>query len=111
MLLLVFFLHLISYQLIRGTSQKTPFSAVAFPNPSNGQELNLRFINPTANEAIKIQIMTLDGKVVHTEMLDPQHDLKASTSSLHLKEPLKAGLYFVIINQGTQAEKVKVLIH
>ncbi|MGB0523416.1 MAG: LamG-like jellyroll fold domain-containing protein [Flammeovirgaceae bacterium] len=86
------------------------FKAVAFPNPSDGNQMNLRFIAPDSEEPMQVQVLNLEGKSVYQELFDPKTDLKASTLTLDFKQTLQSGLYIVVITQGERADQVKVMV-
>jgi Secretion system C-terminal sorting domain len=85
----------------------TPLNVFLYPNPTNGQNINLELINPST-EYLNIRILDMTGRIslqttINAEELESSISLKA--------EELKAGVYVVEVIQGTQRVTKRLVIH
>ncbi|MGB0521859.1 MAG: T9SS type A sorting domain-containing protein [Flammeovirgaceae bacterium] len=86
------------------------FKVIAYPNPSNGKEVGLQFFTANQDEQIHVEVMTLAGKIIHAERIDPQTALQNFKGKLHFKENLSSGLYLIMVQQGKHSEQLKLVI-
>jgi hypothetical protein len=71
-----------------------------YPNPYKNGDLNIQLLGYQANEKINIHLTDLLGQIIHQATVTNN-----SFCSINLSEPLKTGVYLVII----EAEKNKII--
>lgn len=75
-----------------------------YPNPVNGDELNIAFDQST-QETVNVTIVNMTGQVIRTERFDQV----SNSVTLNNMNRLATGVYFVNITQGTQAATLKFI--
>jgi hypothetical protein len=88
-----------------GTSDTALAASLSlYPNPVNGDELNIAFDQST-QETVNVTIVNMTGQVIRTERFDQV----SNTVTLNNMNRLATGVYFVNITQGTQAATLKFI--
>ncbi len=78
-----------------------------YPNPASAENLNLRISTGDDYHPIRISIRSLSGKLYYKET----HDAVLSMDmKIDFQTQIESGLYFIIVEQGTNISKRKLLI-
>ncbi|WP_299704654.1 T9SS type A sorting domain-containing protein [uncultured Pontibacter sp.] len=78
-----------------------------YPNPTTGGEVTVALQNPATQQGAQVQIMHMNGRVVHTEQIAPG-GIHTSISIPRLQ--LTKGMYMVTLRNGDTLETQKLLI-
>ena len=77
-----------------------------YPNPSTSKDLRLQIISEDSSTPITLSIIDLNGKVQYKSVLNGL----GSDQPLGLNKDLPSGIYYLIVQQGEQVSKKKVVI-
>jgi hypothetical protein len=77
-----------------------------FPNPSDGQDLHVRFTIADVNKPASITVLDAQGKRVHVEYTT----VSSLTVPVQLQQKLPAGMYLVIIRTPDDAVQLRWVV-
>lgn len=78
-----------------------------YPNPSSGSAVTVALQHPASQQGAQVQIMNMNGRVVHTEQIAPG-GIQTNISIPDLQ--LTKGMYMVTLRNGETLETQKLLI-
>ena len=80
-----------------------------FPNPNNGDVINIKFFNEGLTDDLQMKILDINGRIIESRKIDTKSGL--NKKEIILKTPLSKGIYFVQIKNGSfiSTKKLQVL--
>lgn len=83
---------------VNNEGYKSGLEVSVFPNPTNTNNVNLRFVSGDEHSIIQVSLFDLSGNLVHIEQIMP--NLGLSDLHLNLNSSIQSGIYLVAIQQG-----------
>ncbi|GIV37589.1 MAG: hypothetical protein KatS3mg032_1968 [Cyclobacteriaceae bacterium] len=77
-----------------------------FPNPSDGQLMNVRFTAADLNKQARISVLDAQGRLVHSE----QVTISGLTVPVQFNQKLQAGIYLVVIRTPDDAVQYRWVV-
>lgn len=90
------------------TDTNIRFKAIAYPNPTNQDEINLRLSTGDELAPVDIRIIDLNGRVFYSNQLIP--DDLSNNYKLDIREKLADGVYMILIRQREQSQQIRLMI-
>lgn len=72
-----------------------------FPNPFDGQQINIELINTKPSEEVSLVLINEAGVVVQEIILKPQDNGRKVVTSLEFKTPLSKGIYILKVGENS----------
>ena len=88
------------------SSEITDLELVIFPNPSNGEAINISYV--AQNEATEFTLRDVNGKIIASQVIEATNSNVSQT--LDNTENLNAGCYFLEVKSGLFVTTKKVVI-
>ena len=82
--------------------------AFIFPNPALPNMVHLRISTANKENKIGLRIINMAGETFYTKLCDPEYF--AAERLLDIPREMKSGVYVLIIEQGEQVFKKKIII-
>lgn len=83
---------------VNNEGYKSGIEVSVFPNPTNSNNVNLRFASGDENTILQISIYDLSGNLIYLEETAPT--LGISDIHLNIRGEIQAGIYLVTVQQG-----------
>jgi hypothetical protein len=90
---------------LTNTENRSGFSAEIYPNPNDGQKVNLKMQGGDKDKTSVITIVNAQGIVVLEKEVDD------STEDLDVSSSLKSGLYFIQIKKGNEKVTKRLVVN
>lgn len=84
------------------------FKAVAYPNPTNQDEIFIRLSSGDELAPVEISIVDLNGRILYNSEVNPG-DLRNSYQ-LNVKDKLANGVYMILVSQRDQNQQLRLMI-
>ncbi|MEO9485384.1 MAG: DUF2341 domain-containing protein [Ekhidna sp.] len=85
----------------------TTMSAYVYPNPAREENFNVRIISVDRHTPVSIKIVDLRGNVYYSKTIE---DGSNFDNKILPEQSMVEGIYFMIVTQGDQVQKSKVVI-
>lgn len=90
------------------TDREVQFKAIAYPNPTSKDEINIRLSTGDELAPVDIQIIDFNGRVFYSNQIIP--DELSNNYRLNINEELASGVYLVLIRQREQTQQIRLMI-
>ncbi|MEL6558251.1 MAG: T9SS type A sorting domain-containing protein, partial [Bacteroidota bacterium] len=90
------------------TDRKVQFKAIAYPNPTSKDEINIRLSTGDELAPVEIQIIDFNGRVFYANQIVP--DELSNNYRLNINEELASGVYLVLVRQREQTQQIRLMI-
>ena len=87
---------------VNNEGYKSSIEASVFPNPTNSNNVNVRFVSGDENSLIRISVFDLSGNLVHMEETTPTFGI--SDIHLDIRGEIQSGIYMVTVQQGNNKQ-------
>ena len=91
------------------SNHEEPIQLKLYPNPNNGDVINIEFFNEGLTNDLHVSILDINGRIIELRKINTETGL--NKKEIILKTPLSKGIYFMQIKNGQLflTKKIQVL--